>query len=61
MYILAKAMMDVIKDFNAENRGLLSVTIVVKKDDPIYNSANSGIYSVTVYRVGLTRVYITFV
>ena len=34
--LLAKAMMDVIKDFNDKNQGLLSVTIVVKKDDPIY-------------------------
>ena len=33
--LLAKAMMDVIKDFNDQNRGLLSVSIVVKKDDPI--------------------------
>ena len=36
IYLLIEAMMDVIKDFNAENRGLLSVTIVVKKNDPIY-------------------------
>ena len=34
--LLAKAMMDVIKDFNDENEGLLSVTIVVKKDDPVH-------------------------
>ena len=35
--LLAKTMMDVIKDFKDQNRGLLSVTIVVKKDDPIHN------------------------
>ena len=34
--LLAKAMMDVIKDFNDQNQGLLSVTIVVKKDDAIH-------------------------
>ena len=34
--VLARAMMDVINDFSDENQGLLSVTIVVKKDDAIY-------------------------